>query len=42
LTKFKLLGPSFWKSLMKVKDEYFEGGSFTIGNVEETHFWEDI
>ena len=31
----------FWKGLMRVKDDFFERGSFTIGNVQSTRFWED-
>ena len=31
----------FWKVLMKVKDEFFNRGSFTVGNGENTRFWED-
>ena len=31
----------FWKGLMKVKDEFFDRGSFTVGNGESTRFWED-
>ena len=31
----------FWKGLMEVKDEFFERGSFKIGNGEKTRFWED-
>jgi hypothetical protein len=26
---------------MKVKDEFFDRGSFKGGNGEDTHFWED-
>jgi hypothetical protein len=31
----------FWKGLMKLKDDFFERVSFTIGNGEEDRFWED-
>ena len=39
--KVKATGYHFWKGLMKIKDEYFERGSFTVGNGEKTRFWED-
>jgi hypothetical protein len=26
---------------MKVKEDFFNGGSFTVGNGEDTRFWED-
>ena len=32
----------FWKGLMKVKDDFFNRGSFVIGNGENTRFWEDV
>jgi hypothetical protein len=32
----------FWKGLMKVKEEFFSRGSFTVGNGEDTRFWEDV
>src|SRR6266540_1383109 len=32
----------FWKGLMKVKDEFFNRGSFIIGNGRKTRFWNDI
>jgi hypothetical protein len=28
----------FWKGLMKVKEDFFNRGSFTVGNGEETRF----
>jgi hypothetical protein len=31
----------FWKGLMKVQDEFLSRGSFTMGNGEDTRFWED-
>jgi hypothetical protein len=31
----------FWKGLMRVKDDFFERGSFAIGNGHLTRFWED-
>ena len=31
----------FWKGLMKVKEDFFSRGSFTIGNGMNTSFWED-
>jgi hypothetical protein len=31
----------FRKGLMKVKEEFFGNGSFTIGNDMDTRFWED-
>jgi hypothetical protein len=31
----------FWKGLMKVKEEFFSKGSFTVGNGEYVRFWED-
>jgi hypothetical protein len=27
---------------MKVKEEFFSSGSFTMGNGENTRFWEDV
>jgi hypothetical protein len=30
-----------WKGLMKVKEEFFNMGSFTVGNCGETRFWKD-
>jgi hypothetical protein len=32
----------FWKGLMKVKEEFFNMGSFMVGNSEDTRFWEDV
>jgi len=32
----------FWKSLMRVKDDFFKRGSFNIGDGLQTRFWEDI
>jgi hypothetical protein len=32
----------FWKGLIKVKEEFFGRGSFTIANGMDTRFWEDI
>jgi hypothetical protein len=31
----------FWKGLMKVKEDFLSRGSFTVGNGEDTIFWED-
>jgi hypothetical protein len=31
----------FWKGLMRVKEDFFNRGSFNVGNREETRFWED-
>ena len=31
----------FWKGLMKLKDEFFKRGSFSVGNGEKTRFWKD-
>ena len=31
----------FWKGLMRVKDDFFNRGSFKIGNRETPRFWED-
>ena len=31
----------FWKGLMTVKKEFFERGSFCVGNGLQTRFWED-
>jgi hypothetical protein len=31
----------FWKGLMKVKADFFDRGSFEVGNGEQTRFWED-
>jgi hypothetical protein len=36
--KVKPSDSSFWKGLMKLKDDFFEQGSFTIGNGENAHF----
>jgi hypothetical protein len=32
----------FWKGIMGVKDEFFQRGSFVIGDGMGTWFWEDI
>jgi hypothetical protein len=40
--KVKTSDSPFWKGLMKLKDEFFERGSFTLRNRESTHFLEDI
>ena len=32
---------SFWKGLMRVKEEFFNRGFFKIGNGMSTRFWED-
>jgi hypothetical protein len=37
----KPMDSPFWKRLMKVKEDFFNRGSFTVGNGEETRFWED-
>jgi hypothetical protein len=39
--KVKASDSPFWKGLMKLKDDFFERASFTIGNGESTRFWED-
>ena len=31
----------FWKGLMKVKDDFFDRGSFSVGNGESVCFWKD-
>ena len=31
----------FWKGLMKVKDDFFQRGSFRVDNGQSTRFWED-
>jgi hypothetical protein len=31
----------FGKGIMKIKDNFFERGSFKVGNGEDTLFWED-
>jgi hypothetical protein len=31
----------FWKSLMKIKDDFFSRGYFNVGNGMDTKFWED-
>jgi hypothetical protein len=31
----------FWKGLIKVKEDFFDRGSFEVGNGENTRFWED-
>ena len=31
----------FWKGIMKVKDDFFKRGRFTVGNGEQIQFWED-
>jgi hypothetical protein len=31
----------FWKGLMRVKEYFFNRGSFNIGNGVETRFWKD-
>ena len=32
----------FWKGLMKVKEDFFKRGAFTLGNGESVRFWEDV
>jgi hypothetical protein len=32
---------TFWKGLMKFKEEFLSRGSFNVGNGEDTRFWED-
>jgi hypothetical protein len=32
----------FWKGLMRIKDDFFERGSFEIGNGSTMRFWEDV
>jgi hypothetical protein len=31
----------FWKGIMKVKDDFFQGGSFVVGDGMKTRLWED-
>jgi hypothetical protein len=31
----------FWKGLMRVKNDFFDRGSFNIGDGVSTQFWED-
>jgi hypothetical protein len=38
----KPIDSPFWKGLMKVKEEFFNRGSFIVGNSEDTRFWEDV
>jgi hypothetical protein len=38
--KVKSSDSPFWKGLMKLKEDFFERGSFTIGNGESSKFWE--
>jgi hypothetical protein len=37
----KPMDSPFCKGLTKVKEDYFNRGSFTVGNGEKTIFWED-
>jgi hypothetical protein len=37
----KPIDSPFWKGLMRVKEDFFNRGSFNVGNGEETRFWED-
>jgi hypothetical protein len=39
--KVKPLDSHFWKRLMKLKDGFFDRGSFTIGNGDSAQFLED-
>jgi hypothetical protein len=32
----------FWESLMKVKNNFLQFGTFTVKNGEQIRFWEDI
>ena len=32
----------FWKGIMKVKDDFFHRGKFSLGNGEQVRFWEDV
>ena len=31
----------FWKGIIKLKDDFFKRGNFSVGNGEQTRFWED-
>jgi hypothetical protein len=37
----KPLDSPFWKGLMKIKEYFFNRGSFKVGNGEEARFWDD-
>jgi hypothetical protein len=37
----KLTDSPFWKGLMTVKEDFFNRGSFNVGNGVETRFWVD-
>jgi hypothetical protein len=37
--KAKSSDSPFWKGIMRVKDDFFELGFFTIGDGENTRFW---
>ena len=37
----KPMDSPFWKGIMKVKDDFFKRGRFTVGNGEQIQFWED-
>ena len=37
----KPMDSPFWKGIMKVKDDFFKRGSFSVGNGEQIQFWED-
>jgi hypothetical protein len=39
--KVKSSDSPFWKGLMKLKEDFFERGSFIVGNGESARFWED-
>jgi hypothetical protein len=42
MLNLNLLNSSFWKGLMKVKEEFFARGSFQIWNGLHARFWKDV
>jgi hypothetical protein len=39
---FRPCDSHFWSGIMKVKDLFFNLGSFVLGNGEQIRFWEDV
>jgi hypothetical protein len=35
------VGSQFWRGLMKVKEKFYLGATFQVGNGEDTRFWID-
>jgi hypothetical protein len=38
----KPIGSPFWKGIMGVNNDFFNRGSFIVGDGNSTRFWEDV